>query len=251
MYTAAGWAAGFNKLLAVGNQAAAGGMTTFGGNAGGGVNSQIPQSRGTNFLQLAQVLMDNKLKQSAISKSEAEADYTKQKTLTEVENTENMKIKNLSDEYKRTTDRYQRKLIIKQIKEAESRIDTAYYNLGLSQRRGIRTSDQLDSRALTVWALGNEFVNKFGDKALAEAKSWFGDGNNGYDKTPTPQKPNGQESELRKFQNELWDYGDAQKDDENLLDKLYGKFKNHKFIKDMGEKKAKAYLMNLYLNKVK
>ena len=28
-------AAGFNKLLAVGNQSASGGMTTFGGNAGG------------------------------------------------------------------------------------------------------------------------------------------------------------------------------------------------------------------------
>ena len=244
-------AAGFNKLLAVGNQSAASGMTTFGGNAGGGVTSQIPESRGTNFLQLAQVLMDNKLKQSAISKSEAEADYTKQKTLTEVENTENMKIKNLSDEYKRTTDRYQRKLIMQQIREAESRIDTAYYNLGLSQRRGIRTSDQLDSRALTVWALGNEFVNKFGDKALQEVQNWFGDRNNGYGDTPTPQKPNGKENELRKFQNAIWDFGDAQESDENLLDKLYNKFKDNEFIKGMNEKKAKAYLMNLYLNKVK
>ena len=140
---------------------------------------------------------------------------------------------------------------MKQIKEAESRIDTAYYNLGLSERRGIRTSDQLDSRALTVWALGNEFVNKFGDKALKEVSNWFGDGNNGFGKTPTPQNTKGQDNELRKFQNELWDFGDSQESEENLLDKLYNKFKNNKFIKDMDEKKAKAYLMNLYLNKVK
>lgn len=244
-------AAGFNKLLAVGNQSASGGMTTFGGNAGGGVSSQIPQARSTDFLQMAQVMMDSRLKQSAISKSEAEADYTRQKTLTEIENTENLKIKNLSDEYKRTTDRYQRQLLKEQIREAESRIDTAYYNLGLSERRGIRTNDMLDSRALTVWALGNEFVSQFGDKALQEAKNWFGDGNNGFGNTPTPQKPGKDATELRKLQNQIWDFGDSQKSDDNLLDKIYNKFKGHELVKNMSEKQAKAYLMNLYVNKVK
>lgn len=244
-------AAGFNKLLAVGNQAAAGGMQTFGGSANQeAAEGQVRDYSG--FLSnIGKAIMDNQINKAMIAKTKAETDYTNQKTLTEVENTENMRIKNLSDDYKRTTDRYQRKLIMKQIKEAESRIDTAYYNLGLSEKRGIRTNDQLDSRALTVWALGNEFVNKFGDKALEEAKNWFGDRNNGYGNTPSPQKPNGQEKELSKFQNELWDYGDSFQDDTDLLDKLYKKFKNHKFIKDMNEKKAKAYLMNLYLNKVK
>lgn len=243
--------AGFNKLLAIGNQSAAGGMTTFGGSA----NLQAAEGKAVDYSgflsNVGKAIMDNQINRAMISKTKAETDYTNQKTLTEIENTENMRIKNLSDEYKRTTDRYQRKLIMKQIKESESRIDTAYYNLGLSEKRGIRTNDTLDSRALTVWALGNEFVNQFGDKALAEAKNWFGDGNNGYGNTPTPQKAKGQEKELAKFQNELWDYGDSFEDDTELLDKLYKKFKNHKFVKDMNEKKAKAYLMNLYLNKVK
>lgn len=249
-------AAGFNKLLAVGNQSPSGAMTTFGGTANQSASQgEAPQLTSTdlgNFIsQIGGAMMEAKLNNAMISKTKAEADYTNQKTLTEVENTENMRIKNLSDEYKRTTDRYQRRLIMNQIRESESRIDTAYHNLGLSERRGIRTNDTLDSRALTVWALGNEFVSQYGDKALQEAKNWFGDGNNGYGNTPTPQKTKGQEKELAKFQNELWDYGDSFEDDTDLLDKLYKKFKNHKFVKDMNEKKAKAYLMNLYLNKVK
>ena len=240
-------AAGVNKLLALGNQAAASSLQTFGGNSGG----QVSEHRGGELFSRGVNALDTVIARSQIAKTKAETDYTNQKTLTEVENTENMRIKNLSDEYKRTTDRYQRKLIMKQIKEAESRIDTAYYNLGLSERRGIRTNDQLDSRALTVWALGNEFANRFGDKALKEAENWFGDGNNGFGKQPTPQNPGQEKSELQKFQNEIWDFGDAQEDDTDLLDKLYKKFKDHKFVKDMNEKKAKAYLMNLYVNKVK
>lgn len=146
--------AGFNKLLAVGNQSAAGGMTTFAGSAGGGVSSQIPQSRGTEFLQLAQTIMDNKVKQSMISKSKAEADYTNQKTLTEIENTELTKQKRLREEYAKTTDKYQRSLLEKQIEESQTRINTARRNLDLSNEHGLPVG--IDWRANNKYQLASQ-----------------------------------------------------------------------------------------------
>lgn len=163
-------AAGFNKLLAVGNQSAAGGMTTFGGNAGGGVSSQIPQSRGTNFLQLAQTIMDNRVKQSMISKSKAEADYTNQKTLSEVENTGILSIKKLREELARTKDVKDREYLEKQIEEIQTRIDTARHNLGLGQKHKLPVGT--DPRANNIYQIltGDQEVNAGGTKPTGKAK---------------------------------------------------------------------------------
>lgn len=157
-------AAGFNKLLAVGNQSAAGGMTTFGGSAGGGVSSQIPQSRETNFLQLAQVIMDNKVKQSMISKSKAEADYTNQKTLSEIENTGILSIRKLREEIGRTKDIKEKEYLEKQIEEIQTRIDTARHNLGLGRTHNLPVGT--DPRVNNPWQAGSHIINTLEDNEV-------------------------------------------------------------------------------------
>lgn len=163
-------AAGFNKLLAVGNQSASGGMSSFGGNAGGGVSSQIPQSRETNFLQLAQMIMDNKVKQSMISKSKAEADYTNQKTLSEVETTGILQIKKIREELAKTKDAKDKEYLEKQIEEIQTRIDTARHNLGLGQKHKLPVGT--DPRANSIYQLitGDKEANPGGEKPTDKAK---------------------------------------------------------------------------------
>lgn len=174
-------AAGFNKLLAVGNQSAASGMntTTFNstsapsgsGAAGGGVSDFSRQVRTTNFLQAAQVIMDNKVKQSMISKSEAEKEYTAQKTLSEVEETNLKKIEILRQKIAKEKDEYMKKVWDQEIDSLQAQIELARANAGLSnskrdsENHNRKIAEQYnlpvgtDQRVKNGWQAGSQVIN--------------------------------------------------------------------------------------------
>lgn len=238
-------------------------MTTFGGSAGTGA-SQFDttsfMSKGTQFAEMANSIMDAKLKNSMIGKSEAEASYTRQKELTELENTLYQQLENVNKKYQNEKNDFMKKFwqdeaneIIARVESlransglANSQKDINKYNLEKSKEEGLRTTDSKDARYNSAVAAGSKIVNGIGE-ALG------GDGNNGFGDTPTPQNPPKDSEEtkkLRAFQNKIWDWAESQPNDDNLLDKMYEAFKNSPYIKNMNRKKAKDYLMNLYLNRI-
>lgn len=131
-------AAGMNKLLAIGQEAASGGMTTYGGNvhggnSGGGVSEFSP----TGFMSKGVQIMDDLVKQSAISKSAVENEYTAQKILTEKENTLFTRYKALREEYAKTTDKYLRDKIKKEMSILDKELDVLEHNLGIGRKNNL------------------------------------------------------------------------------------------------------------------
>ena len=132
-------AAGFNKLLAVGNQSAAGGMQTFGGTANqSSTQSEAPQLSPTdlgNFIsQIGTTIMENKLNKAMISKTYAEASYTNQKTLTEVENTAIKKIEQAREKLAKEKDEKMREMYQSIIDEQVEKVNIMRHNLGLAKK---------------------------------------------------------------------------------------------------------------------
>lgn len=166
--------AGFNKLLAVGNQSAAGGMTTFGGNAGG----EAPRGESSDFTglisQIGENMMQAKLNNAMVSKTYAEASYTRQKELTEVENTAWTNIKTLREKLAKEKDEKMKDYWQNEIDEQLARIDLARKNAGLSQAKtdeinynvekskeeGLRTNDAKDTKYNSTIAAGNVITKK-------------------------------------------------------------------------------------------
>ena len=132
-------AAGFNKLLAVGNQAASGGMTTFGGTANqSATQSEAPQLQASdlgNFLsQIGTTIMENKLNKAMISKTYAEATYTNQKTLTEIENTALKEIEKAREKLAKEKDEKMREMYQSIIDEQVEKVNVMRHNLGLAKK---------------------------------------------------------------------------------------------------------------------
>ena len=114
--------------------------------------------------------MDNKVKQSMISKSEAEAKYTNQKTLSEIENTGILQVKKLREQLAKTKDVKDKEYLEKQIEEIQSRIDIARHNLGIGQNHKLPIGT--DPRANNIYQLisGDSEANPGGAKPSEKAK---------------------------------------------------------------------------------
>lgn len=167
-------AAGINKLLALGNQAAAGGMTTAGGEMhGGGAGGGISQHRGGELFSRGSQIMDNLVKQAEIGRTQAETEYTAQKTLTEFEETAKRRIQKLREKIAKEKDEKMREnwqneidLIVADInlkrKNAglmQADIDTKTWDLNKSKEEGLRTNDAKDSKFNSGVAAANQAAN--------------------------------------------------------------------------------------------
>ena len=167
-------AAGMNKLLAIGQEASSSGMQTYGGNAhGGNSGGGVSDYSGGAFMSKGTQIMDNLVKQSMIGKTQAETEYTAQKTLTEFEETARRKIQVLRERIAKEKDEYMKRNWQNEIDQIEADInlkrrnaglaeikrDETEWNLNKSKEEGLRTNDAKDPKFNSGVAAANQAAN--------------------------------------------------------------------------------------------
>lgn len=123
-------AAGFNKLLAIGQPAQASGMTTAGGSAEQGTPSleaarRDPYIRTTQNLSMLDMALNTMGKINELASSKIQRDYIKGQIIGQQIITDINKIRKLREDYQRETDKYSRQQIEKQIEALQHNIDIA------------------------------------------------------------------------------------------------------------------------------
>ena len=170
-------AAGMNKMLAVGNQASAGTLQTYGGTAGGGTGNHAAKAQqGVSFAQLASAIMDNKLKQSMVGKTEAETAYTNQKTLSEIEETALKEITKLREKIAKEKDEKMKEMWQALIDEQIEKVNIMRHNLGIGKKWNLPvgndpTPNNPTAAGFRALTMGNENNNNGRDVLGNEKKT--------------------------------------------------------------------------------
>ena len=151
-------AAGFNKLLAIGQPAQTSGMTTAGGSAEQGTPS-LQASRSEAYIRAGQNLsmLDMALntmgKINELATSKVQRDYTRGQIIGQQIINDINKIKKLREEYGRVTDKYSRQQIQKQIEALQHNI-----NIATESGRPIG----VDGKAGNLWSLLDKILSGVG-----------------------------------------------------------------------------------------
>lgn len=142
-------AAGFNKLLAIGQPAQASGMQTYGGSAEQGTPSlqaerQEAYIRTGQNLNILDMALNTMGKINELATSKIQRDYIKGQVVGQSIINDINKIKKLREEYARETDKYQREYLEKQIEALQHNI-----NIAIESGRPIG----IDNKAGNLWSL--------------------------------------------------------------------------------------------------
>lgn len=173
-------AAGMNKMLAIGNQSSAGTLQTFGGTAGGGTGNHAARSQNSvDFAQLASTIMDNRLKQSMVGKTEAETQYTNQKTLSEIEETAIKEITKLREKIAKEKDEKMKEVWQSLIEEQIEKVNIMRHNLGVGRKWNIPigtdpTPNNPTAAGFRALTMGNDNNNNGSKDILGNDKKYTG-----------------------------------------------------------------------------